>query len=127
MAKSFGYKPKLSTPSFGSVDIFQIVPSVGSGVNNKPNYSYVTNQRGSLVESTTGVTFRIRENVNFSYSSSFDPTVVTTYEVDSSNEVSYYLLKKVSKSYKWKCISEESFQFGSVQKYPRIYWDRQIY
>ena len=46
------------------------------------------------MESTTGVTFRIRENVNFSYSSSFDPTVVTTYEVDSSNEVSYYLLKK---------------------------------
>ena len=27
---------KLSA-SFGSVDIFQIVPSVGSGVNNKPN------------------------------------------------------------------------------------------
>ena len=120
MAQSFGYKPKLSTASFGSVDIFQIVPSVGSGVNNKPNYSYALQiNEGSLVESTTGVTFRIRENVNFSYSSSFDPTVVTTYEVDSSNEVSYYLLKK-SVRVTSGAIAEESFQFSSVQKYPRI-------
>ena len=95
MAQSFGYKPKSSTASFGAVDIFQIVPAIGSGVNNKPNFSYALQvNEGSLVESTTGVTFRIRENVNFAYSSSFDPTKITTFEVDGSNEVTFYLLKK---------------------------------
>tara|TARA_B100001778_G_scaffold203005_1_gene167662 strand:- start:658 stop:2649 length:1992 start_codon:yes stop_codon:yes gene_type:complete len=120
MAQSFGYKPKLSTASFGSVDIFQIVPSVGTGTNNKPNFSYALQvNEGSLVESTGGVTFRIRENVNFSYSSSFDPTTVTTYEVDGSNEVTYYLLKKSVRVVSGN-ISEESFVFGTAEKYPRI-------
>ena len=31
MAQSFGYKPKLSSASFTNVDVFQIVPSKGSG------------------------------------------------------------------------------------------------
>ncbi len=120
MAQSFGYKPKLSTASFGSVDIFQTVPSVGSGANNKPNFNYALQvNEGSLVESTGGVTFRIRENVNFSYSSSFDPTTVTTYEVDGSNEVTYYLLRKSVRVVSGN-ISEESFVFGNAEKYPRI-------
>ena len=120
MAQSFGYKPKLSTASFGSVDIFQIVPSVGSGANNKPNFNYaLLVNEGSLVESTGGVTFRIRENVNFSYSSSFDPTTVTTYEVDGSSEVTYYLLRKSVRVVSGN-ISEESFVFGTAEKYPRI-------
>jgi len=120
MAQSFGYKPKLSTASFGSVDIFQTVPSVGSGANNKPNFNYALQvNEGSLVESTGGVTFRIRENVNFSYSSSFDPTTVTTYEVDGSNEVTYYLLRKSVRVVSGN-VSEESFVFGNAEKYPRI-------
>ena len=120
MAQSFGYKPKLSTASFGSVDIFQTVPSVGSGANNRPNYNYALQvNEGSLVESTSGVTFRIRENVNFSYSSSFDPTTVTTFEVDGSNEVTFYLLKKSVRVVSGN-ISEESFVFGTAEKYPRI-------
>ena len=40
MAQSFGYKPKLSTSSFGTIDIFHIVPSTGTGNNNKPNFNY---------------------------------------------------------------------------------------
>ena len=65
MAQSFGYKPKLATASQGVVDIFQIVPAKGSGENNVPNYSYALQvNEGSTVESTTGVTFRLRENVN---------------------------------------------------------------
>ena len=119
MAQSFGYKPKLATASQGVVDIFQIVPAKGSGENNVPNYSYALQvNEGSTLESTTGVTFRLRENVNFSYSSSFDPTTVTTYEVDSGNEVTYYLLKKSLRVVSGN-ISEEQIVFGAAQKYPR--------
>ena len=119
MAQSFGYKPKLATASQGVVDIFQIVPAKGSGENNVPDYSYALQvNEGSTLESTTGVTFRLRENVNFSYSSSFDPTTVTTYEVDSGNEVTYYLLKKSVRVVSGN-ISEEQIVFGAAQKYPR--------
>ncbi len=120
MAQSFGYKPKLSTASYGSVDIFHIVPSTGTGQNNRPNYNYALQiNEGSLVESTNGVTFRIRENVNFSYSSSFDPTIVSTYEVDGGGEVSYYLLKKSVRVVSGN-ITEEQFVFGGAEKYPRL-------
>ena len=120
MAQSFGYKPKLSTSSYGSVDIFHIVPSIGTGQNNRPNYNYALQiNEGSLVDSTNGVTFRIRENVNFSYSSSFDPTIVSTYEVGGGGEVSYYLLKKSVRVVSGN-ITEEQFVFGGAEKYPRL-------
>ena len=81
MAQSFGYKPKLSSASFTNVDVFQIVPAKGSGASVKPDYSYaVTIGTQSSLMSNGGTTFRIREPINFSYSSSYDPTEVSVYE-----------------------------------------------
>ena len=56
----------------------------------------------------SGTTFRIREPINFSYSSSYDPTEVSVYENDGTNPT--FLLKKSV-----GCISgeikEEQFTF----------------
>ena len=93
MAQSFGYKPKLSSPSFTNLDIFQIVPAQGSGVNVKPNYSYALQVNEGTLASSGTTTFRIRETVNFAYSSSFDPTTVSVYET-SGTAPTFYLLKK---------------------------------
>ena len=81
MAQSFGYKPKLSRPSFASVDVFQTVPSTGTGNNVKPNMDYgVVITENSTLSAGNGTTFRIRENLNFRYSSSFDPTEISIFE-----------------------------------------------
>ena len=35
MAQSFGYKPKLATPSFGEVEVMQLVPAASSGTGHR--------------------------------------------------------------------------------------------
>ena len=65
---------------------------------------------GQLYYRIVKITFRIREPINFSYSSSYDPTEVSVYENDGTNQL--YLLKKSV-----GCISgeikEEQFTFGN--------------
>ena len=118
MAQSFGYKPKLSAPSFTNLDIFQIVPAVGSGVNVRPNYNYALQVNEGTLASTGTTTFRIRENVNFSYSSSFDPTTVSIYET-SGTAPTFYLLKKTVGVVSGTVV-EQQFSFGDAKKYQRI-------
>ena len=118
MAQSFGYKPKLSSPSFTNLDIFQIVPAEGSGVNVKPNYSYALQVNEGTLASSGTTTFRIRETVNFSYSSSFDPTTVSVYET-SGTAPTFYLLKKTVGVVSGTVV-EEQFVFGQTKKYQRI-------
>ena len=118
MAQSFGYKPKLSAPSFTNLDIFQIVPSRGTGVNVKPNYNYALQVNEGTLASNGSTTFRIRENVNFKYSSSFDPTTVSVYET-SGTAPTFYLLKKTVGVVSGN-VTSEPFVFGATKKYQRI-------
>ena len=118
MAQSFGYKPKLSSPSFTNLDIFQIVPARGTGVNVKPNYNYALQVNEGTLASNGSTTFRIRENVNFKYSSSFDPTTVSVYET-SGTAPTFYLLKKTVSVVSGN-VTSEPFVFGATKKYQRI-------
>lgn len=97
LAQFFGYKIKPIVPSNVRLDVYQLVPSKGSGENVVPDYSYaLTVKAGMEVESSTNSSVRFRTDipVDFSYSSSFDPTEVTVYSRDSSNDPTFYLLKK---------------------------------
>jgi len=121
MAQSFGYKPKLSRPAFASIDLFQTVPSTGTGTSVRPNLDYgLVVSKDSTLSAGSSTTFRIREKVNFRYSSSFDPTEITVFEVDpSSKQPTKYLLKK-SVGVVSGNITEEQFAFGDIEKYSRI-------
>ena len=118
MAQSFGYKPKLSSPSFTNLDVFQTVPARGSGVNVQPDYRYAIQINEGTLASNGATTFRIRENVNFAFSSSFDPTTVTVFET-SGTAPTFYLLKK-SVGVVSGTVVEEQFEFGETKKYQRI-------
>ena len=77
IAQSFGYKPKLNVPATSTLTVYQIVPSMGSGDNVKPNFDYaLTLKEGMIVGSTenSDVEFSTINKVRFGYSSSFDPT-----------------------------------------------------
>ena len=97
MAQTFGYRPKTTSPSFTTIDIFQTVPATGAGTTVKPDMDYaLVIKEGTTVESG-GTTFRILEDCNFKFSSSFDPLSIDVFEIDSINKVpSLYLLKKRS-------------------------------
>jgi len=67
IAQSLGYKPKISYPSFVTLDVYQTVPAVGAADAVRPNMNYAltvkSNTRAKSV--TTGKTFRFLDDVNF--------------------------------------------------------------
>ena len=71
IAQSFGYKPKTTSPSSVVLDVFQSVPAL----NGKPDFRYALNiEAGTeVIAGATGTNFRTLEDVNFKFSSSFDP------------------------------------------------------
>jgi len=123
MAQTFGYKPKLASPSLGRVDVFQTVPAkaVGSGDSYvvRPDLDYSLKiSAGMQLSSTNGVKFTTTEDVNFKFSSSYDPMKVTVYESTGNVPVTY-LLKKSAKIESGD-TKTEYFSFSNAEKYSRI-------
>jgi len=96
LSQALGYKPKPTVPAKTKMDIYQIVPSIGTGENIVPDFRYALDIKSGLQissEDNSDVIFRTLTNVDFAISSSFNQTDVSIYSVDSG-EPSYYLLKK---------------------------------
>ena len=95
LSQLFGYKPKLNTPATVDVDVFQLVPSIGAGVNTRPDYRYaLTIKAGMVVRTEQNIKFRTIEPLDFSQSTSTSPTDISVYSVNSSGDVTNYLFKK---------------------------------
>ena len=121
MAQVYGYKPKITRPSFTNVDVFQTVPATGTGTSVKPDMRYaLTIDEGTQITANNGTIFRTLEDCNFKYSSSFDPLTIDVFEINQSTKVpSFYLLKK-SVKISSGTIKSETFSFGTAESYPRI-------
>jgi hypothetical protein len=120
MAQGYGYRPRLSTPAVGKLDIFQTVPSSGSGDGVNPDMRFgLPISAGLTVKSTSGINFKSVEDCNFKNSSSFDPTEVTIYEVDDDGVPSKYLLKKTIQVKSGE-IATETFEFSTATQYDKV-------
>lgn len=122
LAQSLGYKPKTSVPASVDLDIFQLVPSVGSGNNTKPDFRYALYIEPSMVVSTTdtdAIYFYTKDAVDFRFSSSYNPTTVTAYSVLQTGEVEYYLLKKSVRAVSGQ-IRTQTFSFSEPKQYDKI-------
>jgi len=118
MAYMYGYKPKVTGLSTVIVDIYQQVPS--KLVNNEyvPDYDYalyVDSNTSMQTTSATSVTFTLDNPIDFSVSSSLDPTIVSVSQL-SGNNPSFYLLKKSRKAFSG-LINTTSFSVGSPQEF----------
>jgi len=110
LAYMFGYKPKLSTAAQAVVDVYQQVPSKLVFGEYVPDYDYaLTIGENTVVSSLNGGNFLIQDKIDFSVSSSQDPTEVTIYQI-SSNNPQYYLLKKSRKTIS-ATINVQTFNF----------------
>jgi hypothetical protein len=123
IAQSFGYKPKLYVPATTDLTVYQLLPSIGSGNNVSPNWDYaLTIAEGMAVGSSTNgnVQFTTTNKVRFAFSSSFDPTEVSVYEVDpNTNEPVYYLLRKNVRAVSG-LEKTQTFTFQSPKPYDKI-------
>lgn len=123
IVNSLGYKPKNIIPASVTIDVFQLVPATGVGDNVKPDFDYaMTLSEGMVIGSTdfSNVEFTTISSVDFSFSSSFDATEVSVYQIDeSTNEPVYYLLKKQIKATSGK-EEVKTFEFGQAKIYDKI-------
>jgi len=95
LAYMFGYKPKITNASQVTLEIFQQLPAKTVSGSIVPDFDYTI----SLPENTpiNNNTFFLQDSIDFSRSSSLDPTEVTIYQT-SGNQPEYFLLKKTRKA-----------------------------
>lgn len=125
IAQALGYKPKLSFPASVKLDVFQVVPATGTGVNIKPDLNYaLLVEKNSEVASATDptVVFRTLSDVNFktgSPSSSIDLRDENVFETDDDNNPTFFLLKKTVDAVAGE-IKTSEFAFGSPERFSKI-------
>jgi len=121
LAYMLGYRPKVTGAAIVNIDFYQQVPSVLIGGSYQPDYSYAVQILENTVvnsTSTNNIPFLVQDPIDFSFSSSQDPTTSTIYQTTGTN-VDYFLLKKTRKATS-AGIKTTTFSFGTVTKYPTI-------
>ena len=128
LAYNLGYFPSVTNPSTVTLDIFQQIPAkfIGSAPNaeNVPDYDYAFKVlKNSTFEpnNNSGVSFLIQDDVDFAFSSSFDPTEETIYSLDGT-QPEYYLLKKSVKAIS-STRKTKSFEIGPVERFKTLSLD----
>ena len=96
LAYLLGYKPRVTSAATVIFDVYQQVPATISASVAIPDYTYALQvPENTTVTSnlTSSLKFLIQDNIDFTVSSSLDPTEVTVYST-ANNAPTYYLLKK---------------------------------
>ena len=122
LAYMFGYKPNVTQVATTIIDFYQQIPASGSTSNKVPDFTYSLFVPGnSTVTSTSNasISFLIEDPIDFSVSSSGDPTEVTVYEVDGSGVPLYFLLKKSRKAIS-ATINTVPFSFGAPVQFSTV-------
>ena len=113
LAYMFGYKPNVTQVATTYVDFYQQVPALPSGSTYVPDFSYALyiDPSSTVTQNTVNkVPFLIQDPIDFSVSSSGDPTEVTVYEITGTTPT-YFLLKKSRKAIS-STINTTTFSFG---------------
>ena len=121
LAYMFGYKPNVTQVATTDISFYQQVPAKLSGSTYVPDFDYALyiEPNSTVTQNlTNAVTFLIQDPIDFSVSSSEDPTEVTVYEL-SGPDPTYFLLKKNRKAISAN-ISSTTFTFGNAEQFPTI-------
>jgi len=122
MAYMLGYRPKVTSAATVMLDVYQQVPSITSGSSVSPDFTYaMTIEQGMQVKSNvdSSVLFYVPQKVDFTTSSSYDPTTVEVYTINGSNVPTSYLLKKSVQAISGQ-VKTQTFTFGAAQRFTTI-------
>jgi len=119
LAYMYGYKPKVTGLATVDVDFFQLLPAKTINNNIVPDYDFALYvDSNTQLTSTSGVGFTIENPIDFTVSSSIDPTTVSIAQV-AGGDPTYFLLKKTRKATSGT-INTTSFSFGAYEEFPTI-------
>ena len=114
LAYMFGYKPKTTGVATTNIDFYQTVPSL----NGNPDYTYtlsIPENAQISSDSNNNVRFLVEDPIDFSISSSQDPTQVTVYR-QVGNVPQQFLLKKTRKAIS-ATINTTTFTVGNPTQF----------
>jgi hypothetical protein len=121
LAYMFGYKPKVTGVATADIDFYQRIPALGAGSGYAPDFSYTLLASANSNITSNGVSnisFLVEDPVDFSVSSSGDPTEITIYSTTAGNP-SEYLLKKTRKAIS-ATVNTTSFTFSTPQEFATV-------
>jgi hypothetical protein len=118
LAQFLGYKPKVTSPAISTLSVYQLVPSIGSGFNNRPDSKfYLRIKEGMAVQSPNGIEFRTTNLVDFEDAADRE---ITVYERDANTgEPVFYLAKKYVQVIS-AVVNEKEASFGNYQSFQTI-------
>jgi hypothetical protein len=122
LAYMFGYKPNVTQVATVDVEFYQQVPATGFIGSQSPDFGYALYiPNNTIVTSTASgsISFLIEDPVDFSVSSSGDPTEVTVYQVTGGNNIQYFLLRKTRKAIS-ATVNTTTFSFGLPQQFTTV-------
>ena len=121
LAYMFGYKPNTTQVANTLIDFYQQVPAKTSGSVQIPDFDYALSiSQNAIVQSTsnTNITFLVEDPIDFSVSSSGDPTEITVFSVVGNNP-NFFLLKKTRKAIS-STINTTTFSFGAPEQFTTV-------
>jgi hypothetical protein len=122
LAYMFGYKPNVTQVATVDVEFYQQIPALGTSPYS-PDFNYALYIPESTTVASTfsgSVSFLIQDPVDFSVSSSGDPTEITIYSVDTlTNLPTFYLAKKTRKAIS-STINTTTFNFTIPEQFATV-------
>lgn len=122
LAYMLGYRPKVISSAIVDLEIYQQVPAKTVGGNQIPDFDYaLVIQPGLQTKSNvnSNVAFYVPEKVDFTISSSLNPTNVSVYEVDVNGVPQSYLLQKSAQAISGQ-LKTIAYNFGASERFSTV-------
>jgi hypothetical protein len=118
LAQYLGYKPKVTGPAIVTLSVYQLIPAIGSGVNNKPDDRFFLKIKdGFEVRTEDEIYFRTTEITDFAEEENRE---ILVYQTDANTgEPTLYLVKKYVQAISANIV-ENTFTFGTYQPFQTI-------
>ena len=121
LAYMYGYKPKTTGVAQTNIDVYQQLPAKIVDGESVPDYDYALTVPENTPVSTTvsgDINFLIQDSIDFSFSSSLDPTEVSVYQI-AGNVPQYFLLKKTRKAISTNIVTT-TFSVGAPTQFQTL-------
>ena len=118
LAYMMGYRPKITTAAEVEVEVTQLVGVVGG----EPDWSQalVIGPNTKLKSNSTGqVNFLIDKGIDFTFSSSYDPTTITIDSLDAFQQPNQFQLTKTAKAFSGE-VKTATEVITTVEKFKTI-------
>ena len=116
LAYMLGYRPKVTSAAAVTLDVYQQIPASGSNYAPDFNYAMII-EEGMQVRSNVNTSnfFYCPNRIDFTLSSSIDPTEVSVYTTVGGNP-NTYLLKKQTQAISGQ-VKTTDLSFGALERF----------